>query len=76
MISIAKSLYTNELHETSIEKALERIAVGKSKELITELRSMDKSERGRVKKNLPIVLFSGLFTGRKDGTCDKSRTSP
>ena len=66
MISIAKSLYTNELHETSVEKALERIALGKSKEIITELRSMDKSERGRVKKNLPIVLFSGLFTGRKD----------
>lgn len=66
MISIAKSLYTNELHETSVEKALERIALGKSKDIITELRSMDKSERGRVKKNLPIVLFSGLFTGRKD----------
>jgi len=66
IVSIAKNLYTNELHETSVEKALERIALGKSKELVQELRSMDKSERGRVKKNLPIVLFSGRFTGRKD----------
>ena len=66
IVSIAKNLYTNELHETSVDKALERIATGRSKELITELRSMDKSERGRVKKNLPIVLFSGRFTGRKD----------
>lgn len=66
MITIAKTLYTNELHETSVDKALERIATGKSKDLIDQLRTLDKSERGRVKKNLPIVLFSGMFTGRKD----------
>lgn len=66
IVSIAKNLYTNDLHDIGIEKALERIATGKSKKEIEELRSLDKSEKGRVKKNLPIVMFSGKFTGRKD----------
>jgi hypothetical protein len=66
IVSIAQNLYTNELHEVTVEKALERIAEGKSKDVIEELRNSDKTEKGRIKKGLPIVLFSGRFTGRKD----------
>jgi len=66
MVSIAETLYTNDIHHIGLEYALERIATGKSKEKVEELRSLDSSERGRVKKNLPIVMFSGTFTGRKD----------
>ena len=66
MVSIAKTLYSNEIHHIGVESALERIAVGKSKEMIDELRSADASEKGKVKKNLPVVMFSGTFTGRKD----------
>lgn len=66
MVSIAQSLYTNDIHHIGLEYALERIATGKSKEKIEELRSLDPSQRGAVKKNLPIVMFSGTFTGRKD----------
>ena len=66
MVSIAETLYTNDIHHIGVDYALERIATGKSKDKVEELRSLDKSERGRVKKNLPIVMFSGTFTGRKD----------
>ena len=66
MVSIAETLYTNDIHHIGLEYALERIATGKTKEKVEELRSLDSSERGRVKKNLPIVMFSGTFTGRKD----------
>ena len=66
MVSIAETLYTNDIHHIGLEYALERIATGKSKDKVEELRSLDSSERGRVKKNLPIVMFSGTFTGRKD----------
>ena len=64
MVSIAETLYTNDIHHIGVDYALERIATGKSKDKVEELRSLDKSERGRVKKNLPIVMFSGTFTGR------------
>ena len=66
MVSIAETLYTNDIHHIGLEYALERIATGKSKDKVEELRSLEDSERGRVKKNLPIVMFSGTFTGRKD----------
>lgn len=41
---------------------MQRIASGKQQQLVTELRSGNKE----LKKSLPIVLFSGEFSGRND----------
>lgn len=47
--------------------ALQRIRQGKSRELIEKIRSSkDPKERAKLKTQLPCVLFSGVFTLRKD----------
>ena len=46
----------------TLESALDRIIEGKSKEKVEQVRSGDK----QVKKTLPVALFSGVFTGRRD----------
>ena len=46
-----------------MQTALQRIKEGKSLSTIEKLRSGDKDQ----KKKLPIVLWSGVFTERKDG---------
>jgi hypothetical protein len=49
----------------SIEKILDRIKKGNSKELITSIRAeKDKDARNEIKKNLPAICFSGLFSKR------------
>lgn len=50
-----------------VSKSLERIKKGTSKELIQKIRKeSDKSERQKLKKKLPAVLFSGKFSKRLD----------
>ena len=46
----------------TLNQALRRVQEGKSKELITQIRSGDKES----KKKLPVVCFSGEFSSRKD----------
>ena len=46
----------------SVEFCLNRIKNGSSKEAINKLRSGEKQH----KKTLPVVLWSGTFTSRKD----------
>ena len=55
-------LQTEAPHHISAEAALQRIRTGRSQSTIDELRAGDKSQ----KKKLPIVLWSGAFTERKD----------
>ena len=51
----------------SIDKALERIKSGKSKEKIEILRAeKDSKKQDAVKKSLPCVVFSGIFNVRRD----------
>ena len=46
---------------------LQRIEVGKSKELIQKIRKeKDKSKRNLLKQSLPAICFSGKFTKRND----------
>jgi hypothetical protein len=46
---------------------LDRIRNGSSKELISRIRKeKDKTEQNNLKKNLPSVCFSGVFTKRRD----------
>lgn len=68
MVTIFKNIFSKEPHEISIEKALERIKTGRSKEKVEEIRKqIDKERAGELKKNLPSVCFSGTFKeNRKD----------
>lgn len=50
-----------------VEKALNRIKNGDSKEQIEKLRSeFDPSKQDSLKKSLPCVVFSGVFEARRD----------
>jgi|14_taG_2_1085336.scaffolds.fasta_scaffold00111_12 hypothetical protein len=51
----------------NVDKILDRIKEGKSKDLVKSIRKeTDKTKRNELKKNLPAVCFSGKFTNRKD----------
>jgi len=51
----------------NIDKILDRIKEGKSKDLVKSIRKeTDKTKRNELKKNLPAICFSGTFTNRKD----------
>ena len=67
-VTIFKNIFSKEPHFITIEKALERIKKGSSKELVTEIRNtLDKEKANKIKLNLPSVCFSGKFgVDRKD----------
>lgn len=66
--TIFKNIFSKEPHFITIQKALERIKSGSSKELVTEIRNtLDKEKANKIKLNLPSVCFSGKFgSDRKD----------
>ena len=66
-VSIAASLFDSKIHEIGVDKALERIKNGNSKDRVEEVRSGKKD----AKKQLPVVLFSGMFEQRKDSSLKK-----
>jgi hypothetical protein len=68
MITIYRNIFdkTNPNYIT-IDKALERIKVGRSAEKIAEIRKqLDKERADKLKCNLPSVCFSGKFQERTD----------
>ena len=66
-VSIAASLFDSKIHEIGVDKALDRIKNGNSKDRVEEVRSGKKD----AKKLLPVVLFSGMFEQRKDSSLKK-----
>lgn len=66
--TIFKNIFSKEPHFISIDKALERIKNGSSRELVLEIRTtLDKEKANKIKLNLPSVCFSGKFgNDRKD----------
>jgi hypothetical protein len=65
--TIYKNIFSKEPHYITIDKALERIKEGKSKEKCTEIRTIfDKDRANQLKCNLPSVCFSGKFVERTD----------
>jgi hypothetical protein len=51
----------------NVDKILDRIKEGKSKDLVKSIRlESDKRKRQELKKSLPAICFSGKFTNRKD----------
>lgn len=65
-VSIYRNFNDTIGHVVSVEKALERIVNGKSKETVLRARGLAKKEADEVKKTLPAVCFSGTFKSRKD----------
>ena len=52
-----------------VNKILERIKEGATKELVKKIRlEKNKSERNELKKQLPAICFSGQFTKRADNS--------
>lgn len=67
MITIYKNIFSKDPNYISVEKALERIKIGKSKEQVIEIRKqLDKERANKLKSNLPSVCFSGKFSERTD----------
>jgi hypothetical protein len=66
--TIFRNIFSKEPHYITIESALERIKLGKSKKQCEEIRqAIDKERANELKKNLPSVCFSGKFgNNRKD----------
>ena len=68
MITIFKNIFSKEPHFITVEKALERIKTGASKQLVMDIRlALDKEKANKLKLNLPSICFSGMFgIDRKD----------
>ena len=68
MITIFKNIFSKEPHFITVEKALERIKLGASKQLVLDIRlALDKEKANKLKLNLPSICFSGKFgIDRKD----------
>jgi hypothetical protein len=61
-VTVFESLFKETPHHVPLNQALSRIQTGRSSTLIDEVRGGDKE----AKKKLPVVLFSGEFSSRKD----------
>ena len=75
-ISVFKDLFKSKdvPYIVPLEKVLHRIKVGKSKDLIEQIRKLPKSkEQDLLKQKLPCILFSGEFSERsKNGLVNHS----
>ena len=74
MITIFESINTTDKPITlTVDKALNRIKAGKHKELISQIQAAtaegDKTKKDKLKKKLPIYLFSGEFNKRAKSGC-------
>jgi len=67
-VTIFKNIFSKEPHFITVEKALERIKLGASKQLVLDIRlALDKEKANKLKLNLPSICFSGKFgADRKD----------
>ena len=67
-VTIFKNIFSKEPHYITVEKALERIKLGTSKQLVMDIRlALDKEKANKLKLNLPSICFSGKFgADRKD----------
>ena len=67
MVTIYKNIFDKVPNYISVDKALERIKIGKSKVQVYQIREqIDKERANKLKCNLPSVCFSGEFKERED----------
>tara|TARA_R110000772_G_scaffold67579_2_gene150052 strand:+ start:19332 stop:21695 length:2364 start_codon:yes stop_codon:yes gene_type:complete len=73
-VSIFKDLFksTDVPYIVTLKNSLDRIKIGKSKDVVNAIRlSDDKDERTNLKKRLPCILFAGEFVERKKSGLQK-----
>lgn len=72
-ITIFKNLFQTDLSfHITLDSVVERIRIGKSKELIEAIRvESDKDKRNELKKRLPAIMFAGIFKQRNKQGLDK-----
>lgn len=70
MITYFKTINeTDKPYHIDIDRAIDRIRDGSSKELIGKVRlEVDKGGRNQLKKQLPAICFSGTFSDRRDSS--------
>lgn len=67
MVTIYRNIFDKKPNYITVDKALERIKIGKSKDAVIEIRKqLDKERANKLKCNLPSVCFSGKFEERID----------
>lgn len=67
VVSVFKQLLNSKdiPYNISIEKVVERIKTGKSKDIVNSIRSeKDKSISSKIKSTLPCIMFAGTFSQR------------
>ena len=70
-ITVYKSLFDSKgvAFYITIDQALERVKIGKSKELIQKIRKeSNKEKRNKLKEKCICVLFNGEFSSRNDNS--------
>ena len=67
-ISFFKSLFNTTVgYQITLSESFDRIRTGKSKDVIDSVRNAPNDEvRKEAKKNLPAIMFNGIFTSRTD----------
>lgn len=70
IVTIFKNiLETKTPFHVQIDKIIDRVALGQSKELVQKIRNCtDKSQRTELKKQLPSICFSGKFSARANNS--------
>jgi hypothetical protein len=67
MVTIFSNIFDKKPNYISVDSALNRIKIGKSKDKVEEIRKqIDKERANKLKCNLPSVCFSGKFEERID----------
>ena len=67
MVTIFSNIFDKKPNYISVDSALNRIKIGKSKDKVEEIRKqLDKERANKLKCNLPSVCFSGKFEERID----------
>ena len=67
MVTIYRNIFDKAPNYISVDTALDRIKIGKSKLQVDEIRKqIDKERANKLKCNLPSVCFSGEFKERED----------
>ena len=63
--SAFKNIYDKIPYYLSVDKALDRIKNGNSRQMVFEIRNtIDKERQDKLKRNLPSICFSGEFKER------------
>lgn len=66
-ITIYKNIWSKQPYHITIDKAIERIKVGVSKDNVLQVQqAIDKDRANELKKHLPSVCFSGIFESERE----------